>query len=292
MDVKFLESCCEAYIIENNLYETLTTEQMFKDVYKSLYYMREYHKDDSNIVENYDKVNQHLFLNEYFDLTYKQETINEIGVGTAVGAGILASIGVELLLKTIERPITKVVSKTFNNIGINLERLGNFLSKGRYWKFQYAIIQKNLKQSYIKCGIDPKKVNLDTYRAISDSFDKAEIKIDKQAKCMRDEYIELLIEKIALLLKSYFVCLKKTGNFNTVENIDPKEIMTIIGSTQLSNSCLDYHEIAKQTLNDFDYIIKTFINRSKHQNYYNLLMKKIGKAKKDVQFTKNLNKFK
>ncbi len=291
MDVKFLESCCEAYIIKNNLYETITIEEMFKDTYKTLYFMREYHKEDSNIVENYDKINQHLFLNEYFDLTYKQESIDE-SVSIAIAGGILSVIGLKILMKSIEQPITKVVAKTLNKISINLERLGNFISKGRYWKYQYAIIQKNLKQSYINCGIDPKKVNLDVYRSLSDSYNKSSSKVNEQAKCMRHKYIELLIEKIVLLLKSYFVCLKKTGNFNTVENIDPKEIMTIISSTQLSNSCLDYHKIAKETLNDFDYILKTFVDKSKHQNYYNLLMKKISKAKSDIQFTKNLNKFK
>jgi len=290
MDVKLLESCCESYIITNNLYETYTTEQLFKDAYKTLYFMRKFHIEESNKFEDYDSVNKALFLNEYFDLTYKEDLINEFV--ESVMTVFLVTIGFKFLYKCFNTQITSIVAPMFNKISEHLYDLGKFLTKGRYWKFQYAIIQKNLKQSYVKCDIDIKDIDFKFYSAIKDSDKKATADVSKKAKCLRDKYLKIHITQIGLLLKSYFICLKRTGNFKQVENVDPKELMVILQKTKLSNSCLEYYEIVKQTLEDFDYMLNAFVDKKDHLIYYNDLFKEISSVKKEIQRTTNFKKYK
>ncbi len=303
MDSRFLESACEAYIIENNLYETHTSEQLFKDVYKSLYFMRKYHPKDSNIIESYDKINQQLFLIEYFNLTYpnvvleqqidsEDDILNEEPFFTTLAIGAMTGLIAYLFAGMLDKPITAKLAPIINGISKNIERVGKFLTKGKYWKVKYAIIQKNFKKSYIHCGVNPKFVSYTHYSALKDDYDGASSEVSKQSKCLRDEYIRMLTDQIALLLKSYFVCLKRTGNFDSISNIEQDKLMHAISLTSMSTSCQEYHDMVKKSIEDFNYIIDTFIDRSNRQKMIDFLIKKISFVKKEIQYAKNLKKYK
>jgi hypothetical protein len=291
VDAKFLESACEAYIIDNNLFDKVTVETLFKDIYKTLYHIREYDKELYNEVFNYSRINQQKLINEYFNFDYKDEVINEI-----ISEIILGVLPFILFAK--RKPISKFTFNILSKLGSFFDNIGNFISKqGRYWKFRYAIIQKNREQAYTKCEVDKDDLTISHYLNIGDKTSKnpltSHAELVKQANCLREEYIKILIDEIELFLKSYFICLKQTGNFQSLEKIDAKNIISIISSTKLSNVCLDYYKIAKDIIKKFENVLDLVYDKnSKKQKQINELVNRIGRVKKEVQYTKKFNKYK
>lgn len=295
MDVRFLESTCEAYIIDNNLFNEVSVEDLFKDIYKTLYQTKECDIELYNEVQSYSKLNQQKLIKEYFDLSYTKEIILEDGGLSLFSAFGIFGIGLAVL-GTFRKPLSKALFNFLSGFSKTLDKVGKFLSKGRYWKFRYAIIQKNLKRAYIKCDVDQKDISMTHFLNIKDKPSSIPFTNDyksiKQAHCLRDVYLDSLIKKISLLLKSYFVCLKRTGGFQKIENLDNNELMAIIATTNMSNSCEEYFVLVRETLNDFEELIDIiFEDKSNKQKMINKLMTAIGSAKKEIRYTKNVKKY-
>ena len=297
MDAKFLESACEAYIINNNLFQQVTVETLFKDIYKSLYHIREYDKELYNEIYKYSRINQQLLINEYFDIEYKKEEVLE---EMEILVGNLTLILIAALITMFSRKkFSKSIFKTLSSLGTFFDNVGKFISKhSRYWKFRYAMLQKNSKQAYIKCGINPDEISFSHYLNIKDELSKLPFANDaetvKKANCLREAYINTLIDEIELFLKSYFVCLKSTGNFQKIENADPKNIATIISTTKVSNVCLEYYKFVKEIIKKFEDVLDYVYVKDTHkkQEKINILINRINKVKNEVKNTKNFKKYK
>lgn len=150
--------------------------------------------------------------------------------------------------------INRAIFSAGQKIGQTAESVGKFLSKhGRYWKFRYAIIQQNSKKCYRVCDVDEKDLSMWSYfstggkRPVVSSADSF-----KQGDCLKKCYVNYMIEALALLSKSYFVCLKNTGGFDQIQNLKPDDMLKTVAGLQLSAACNDYYKELKAGFDSFN----------------------------------------
>jgi len=297
MDVRFLKSISEAYVIDTEL--NITPEIVFNEVYGIVKLLRDYDLELYNELYETTKLYQQRIIKGYLDQIYEQvkytsedeEIINEELALTIAGATVAKAIAYVLGLVTMlifKRPLTKAVMATISFLGKGIEKLGQFLTRhGKYMQMRYSIIQENSRKCFVKCGIDdPSKISIFSYASIrhtgSGTKESAE-----QAKCLRDCYIENLIELIALHMECYFACLKKTGGFETLNKTDTDDLMKMISSVNLGASCEGFYNQAKEALDLFYKTIEFVYDKEYDEDLrlemVNKLRQKIYQARQTIQ---------
>ena len=221
MDVRFLGEVSEAFIIENNLYGKLKKEKLQEDLYSLIKEVRDTEIELYDHLYDTNKLQQQKILEAYLKYEYLEE--QEVLEEGWLTFGIIA-----LLTYIYQNKINKSIFKTVKNIGKIFEDVGQFLTKhGRYWKFRYAIIQQNAKKCYIRCGVNEQNLSAWSYFSASSKMPAlASPESQRQGDCLKECYVTHVIESISLLSKSYFVCLKRSGDWASIKDAKPDDLLT------------------------------------------------------------------
>jgi len=294
MNVRFLKEISEAYILDTEL--NILPNEIFDELYETVKYIRQYDLDLYNELYELDSLRQQQILKNYLDLYFEQEEIlNEIDpvVTPAVtialsGKYFLYMLGA-ITAVFYRKGITKGVFKVISVIGKLFESVGKFITRhGKYMQLRYSIIQENAKRCYIKCGIpDPNKISSLSYFSITTGSSFGTKTSLKQSECLRECYIEGLIEVIALHMESYFACLKKTGSFNVVQKGDSDDLMKMISSTNVAAVCADHYDVARSCLDNFYRVLELVYNKEfdedEKMEWINKLRTRLYSARDQVQ---------
>lgn len=291
MDVRFLRTTTEAYITKHGLQHSLDVNEIYNDLYSMIKELREndielYHQlYDTNLMQ---KVR---IIDSYLEHIYGSDEVLAEDFGAAVVAG-----GVMAILTYLYRDrITKRILKTGKDIGEGFTKVGKYLSrKGRYWTFRYAIIQQNAAKCYRACGVNEKDITVWHYIATKHDAIIGSKDSIKEGNCLSICYIDYTIETISLLAKSYFVCLKKTGDFQQALNARPDDLLNMLSGLQLSASCKDYYDLMREAFDNF-YVLLDYVygkNEIKKKKKITELRSKLIQSRQFIAKQNNLQQFK
>ncbi len=292
MDVRFLGEVSEAFIIKHSLYSRFNAEELKEDLYELV---KELRQTDIELYDHlYDtgRIQQQKILETYLTYQYleEEEVIQEFGTGYLAIGGITA-----LLTFLYQNRLNKAIFATGKNIGKVFEYVGNFLSKhGRYWKFRYAIVQQNARKCYVACGIDEKNLSAWTYFSVgSKPPNVSTAESHRQGVCLKNCYVQYSIESIALLAKSYFVCLKRSGDWRSVMDARPDDILTVVSGLQISSLCQTYFDDMKKAMDSFTDLLDFVYGKAGHEKQKALkdLKNKVLSSRKEIDRVKNMKQF-
>jgi hypothetical protein len=291
MDVRFLKTISEAFIIKYGLQEKLTVDEIFNNVYDLIKELRETDIELYDHLYDTPRLQQQAILMSYFTLEYcDEEQIEEIGsvllVGMALG-GILTWVYGGRITKAILSFCSKI-GDLFNKIGKSMQRRGN------YWKFRYAIIQENAKRCYVGCGVTEKDIDvLHYFSTAAKAPPVTSVRSRKDGLCLSNCYVNYTIESIVLLSKSYFVCLKKTGEFEQVQNIKPDDTLKILSGLRLSNTCVDFYNEMRELYDKFHHLLDYVYGKdeSKKTDAMRRLKQNLISARNEISKANNLQRY-
>ena len=194
--------------------------------------------------------------------------------------------------KRLGRDIGMIVG----SFGNSMEKVGKSIVKnGRYFRFRYAIIQKNAAQCYKEADITKEELGLIDHFIIGKiKFPVVTERMIKTSGILQDCFIAYSIKSIGLYMQAYFICLKKTGAFQDYERMNPDELMKIISGVQLSTACQEYHAEIREYVDKF-YSLLDFAysdDTSKKTKAIMTLRDEVIQARSQIARTKNFNKFK
>lgn len=288
MNVRFLKEISEAYVIDFDLKQT--PDQIFEDLYDLTKFLQTFDESLYNELYELTRLKQQQILKGYLDLTYRPEQvqINEVfDFGLASGGAILSFIIVSIFRK----PISNAIAKSLSTAGEVFETLGRWLARhGKYQQIRYAIIQENTKKCYVKCGIQkPSDIHILSYLTLRSSSTVGGKESIEQGMCLRECYIEELIDVIGLHMENYFACLKRTGGFSAVQRTDTDDIMKMVSSTNVAAACESYYTAAREALDNFYRVLELVYDRrseeDKRLEKINKLRSKIYESRQTIQKT-------
>lgn len=294
MDVPFLKTTIEAYIAKNRMRESLNAKDVFEEVYSLVTLIREQDIELYHKLYDTGRMTQVSIIDDYLNMTYRENELESIKESVGLGIGI--TLGAIVMYLRGE-PLTRALFKVLNKIAGGFERLGNFLSKrGRYWKFSYAIIRQNADRCYKKCGVREEDISgmmyFSTRSTTSSKLPMSSYSAEK-GNCLAECYVESTIEVIALTTKSYFVCLKKTGDFSVVEKLRPDDTIKIISGLKLSSACDEYYKEMQYLFKEFNQLLDHVYGdkRNEKQKALIKLRNSLIEARNQISRTKDVRRF-
>jgi hypothetical protein len=289
MDVRFLKTISEAYIVQHRLQDKVTVNELFEDVYSL---MKELRETDIELYDHlYDApvLQQQNIISTYFDLQY-QDKLEEIGTLFLAGAAISA-----ILTWIYGTRITRTMFSFAEKFAKTMEGLAKFvLKKGRYWKFRYAIIEKNAKKCYVHCGVKDSDITSSHYFSPgADPGIIGSVKGREQARCLAKCYVEYTIESINLLCKSYFVCLKKTGDYESIQRLKPDDTLKVLSGLKLSNTCVDFYQEMRTLFDEFNDLLDYVYGKdeSAKNEALKTLKGKLIESRNEISRSNNLKQY-
>jgi hypothetical protein len=268
MNFPFLKIISESYILDNPEI-SVTQDQVFNELTYIAKTLQQEEPGLYNEIYELEKVRQQQLLKRYIDNICESsgliteddfitddldEAINEMVDLTIVlnyQTILIALLALSGYLA--KKPITKFVFKMASSLGKGFVALGKSLTRqGKFAAVRYTIIQENSRRCYIKCGLtDFSKLHLLSYISLKQNVTQLPAATREQAWCLRDCFLESIIEVIALHMENYFACLKKTGGSAAIMQTDSDDIMRMISNVNLSTSCEGFYNEAKKGLEDF-----------------------------------------
>ena len=143
-------------------------------------------------------------------------------------------------------------------------------------KHRYNVIYQNESECYRRAGLDPQKLGIRSFAALKDKsifrqllFFDSEEKLDKLRNC----YLEHYLEKISIFFELYFDCLRKTGKWNEIREMnDDKFIAMFRMHGGLYPMCDEYRDQAVKAIRNFEDLVKFFFSNSPDQKSKWMLM--------------------
>lgn len=295
MDHHFLTEVADAFLVTNDVYSKYSRkeikqirERITEEVLTLIKDLRETDLELYDMLWDRSKVFQQQVITDYLTLTFcDEETINEIGIVLG-GVMVLSAIAGFVFRDKFSDYIMKKVEK----IGIRLEKFGKRLIRyGRFAKFRYAIIQRNIRICYNRCDVKKEDITGLHYLSVRGS---SITKTGAQVKCLRECYLIYSIDTIVLLLNYYFVCIKKQNQFQSVERLSPDDILKIVTGVPLAGACKDFFDQIKEHFDTF-YDLLDFIYKDDEQGKQSAIMKlkdRVIKIRNEVSKTKDFKKYK
>lgn len=293
MDVRFLGEICESFIIKNSLYDKYKADILRDELYELVKSVRESDIELYDHLYDTGRMQQVQILETYLNYQYLNNGEQVIQEGPIT---ILTVGGISALLTLLyQNRINKSIFAAGKLIGKALESVGNFLTKhGRYWKFRYAIVQQNAKKCYFECDIDEKSLSAWSYFSVGSKPPTfATTESHRQGECLKECYVKFSIESIALLSKSYFACLKRSGDWNSVMGAKPDDILTVLSGLQLSTLCQSYYDEMKKAMDSFTDLLDFVYGRTSPDKTRAMkeLKSKVIESRKEIDRTNNMNQF-
>jgi hypothetical protein len=283
MDVRFLKEISEVYIMDSGLEQT--PDQIFEDLFDIVKFLREYDLPLYNELYETTSLRRQKILKNYLDSIYIQEEVVIEEIAVTFSAGFILSSILALLMG---KPAMRIGNKILSAIGESLETLGRKLARGgKYLQIRTAIIYENTRKCYAKCGItQPSDIHFFTPFAIKTSTSFGGTETVEQGKCLRECYIEELIDLIGLHMENYFACLKRTGSFDVVQKTDSDDIMKMVSSTNVATTCESYYTAAREALDNFYRVLELVYDKldsNKRLEKINKLRSKIYESRQVIQ---------
>jgi len=304
MDRRFLLELCDAYLIDHNVHanhdKKIISQMKEKITFEVLDLVQELRDTDIELYNqlwDQTKTYQQQVIKSYLDMCYEVdnqvdengEVIQE-GLTFAGGAIITAA-----LYYISQGQISKFTFNTLSTIGKVMESVADKIRKqGRYFKFRYAIVQRNAMKSYANCGVDPKDINVMTYmQAGQSNFPFSSNIAMKQGSCLRESYVNYVIEVICLQLKNYFACLKWTNDFSVVEKSNGNDLMKTISGLNLSAACKEHYDDVRESFSNFHDLIEFVYDDDdrRKMDMTEKLKKRVVESRDQIKRTKNVNQF-
>lgn len=264
MDVRFLKEISEAYIIDTEL--DAFPEQIYNELYDITKFIQKNDPELYNELYESSRITQQKILKTYLDYVFELNIVSEEieDQELLLEEPIIAiASGLTVLLGWLYRKgLTKGIMKMASEIGKVFQYIGSFLTKkGKYMQLRYSIIQENYKKCYLKCDIEkPSDISALSYGSISSSSTFSSKKASDQAECLRECYLDNLIDVICLHMEGYFACLKRTGNSASLQNTETDDIMKMISTTNIATACSDYYDLARESLANFYKVLDLVYN--------------------------------
>src|ERR1035437_3664446 len=163
MDIRFLKSISEAYVMDSDL-ET-NPDQIFEELWDVVKFLQSYDNKLYNEMYEGTKLQQQRIFKNYLDISYEQQLLNE---DVIVPSGLVL---VSIVSYIFGKSIAKGIAKTLAILGEGFETLGRWLARhGKYSQIRYAIVQENTRKCYAKCGIQkPSDIHVGTYATVNSS---------------------------------------------------------------------------------------------------------------------------
>ncbi len=137
------------------------------------------------------------------------------------------------------------------------------------WKYRYIMTYQNSERAYKSCEIDKKDINTLTIFGIKDKSKMADwifSQTQEDAECLREKYLEDIIEKIKLFMEFYFDCLKKTGKWGEISNYTSDDkFLSFIMRSDLGSSCQTFYDQAKNLNDIFDELLDIVFYDTPHE---------------------------
>ena len=304
MDRRFLLELCDAYLIDHNVHanhDKKTISQMSERItFEVLDLVQELRDTDLELYNqlwDQTKTHQQQVIKSYLDMCY--EVDNQIDNNGEVIQEGLTWLGWTALTGAVyylaQGQLSKFVFSSVATLGKVMESIADKLRKqGRYFKFRYAIIQRNAAKAYTTCGVDPKDINTFTYlQAGQSNFPFSSAKAIKQGACLREHYVSYVIEVICLQLQNYFACLKWTSQFSSVENSNGNDLMKTISGLNLSAACKEHYDDVRESFSNFHDLIEFVYDNDdrKKMDMTEKLKKRVVESRDQVKKTNQLKQF-
>ena len=291
MDVRFLGEVTEAFIVENSLYDKYKAEELREELYTMIKELRESDIELYDQLYDTGRIQQQQILDTYLTYEYLDaNVIQEFAIEHLAVGGITA-----LLTLIYQNRINRSIFAVGKGIGKVLEGVGKFLTtRGRYWKFRYAIIQQNTKKCYVACDVDEKTLSAWSYFSVGSKPPTLSTgESHRQGECLKECYVEFATRSIALLAKSYFACLKKSGDWDSVKDARPDDILSVVSGLQLSSLCHTYFEEMKEAMDSFGDLIDFVYGKSSpnKQAAMKRLKSMVLVSRKEIDRSNNMNQF-
>ena len=143
-------------------------------------------------------------------------------------------------------------------------------------KHRYNVIYKNEDECYKRSGLDPQKLGIRTFAALKNDsifrqllFFDTEEKLDKLRNC----YLEHFLEKISIFFELYFDCLRKTGKWNEIREMNDDKIIAMFRMQGgLYPVCDEYRDQAVKAVRNFEDLVKFFFSKDPAQKSKWMLM--------------------
>ena len=143
-------------------------------------------------------------------------------------------------------------------------------------KYRYNVIYKNEDECYRRSGLDPQKLGIRSFAALKNEsifrqilFFDTEEKLDKLRNC----YLEHFLEKIAIFFELYFDCLRKTGKWNEIREMNDDKIIAMFRMQGgLYPMCDEYRDQAVKAIRNFEDLVKFFFAKDPAQKSKWMLM--------------------
>ena len=306
MDTRFLKIISESYVLDNPTIN-ITEEQIYNELSYISKTLQTYDPELYDELYETEKVRLQQILKRHIDyicessglivlpenFTEDFDDVIEESMPEIIGNFILshpASVTavIAAIVTLTRKPLSKFTFKTLSTIGKGIASLGSFLTRqGKYLSLRYAVIQENFKKCYVKCNLtDMKDLNVLTYISMKEGAAHTSANARKQALCLRDCFLENLIDVIALHMENYFACLKKTGGSSAISNTDSDDIMRMISSTNIATSCEEFYKASKSALTTFytllDLVFEPNVHDDEKLKWVNQLRTRVYESRQSV----------
>ena len=162
-------------------------------------------------------------------------------------------------------------------------------------KHRYNVIYQNEDECYRKSGLDTKKLGIRAFASLKDdSFFRVFISVDDEDKLdkLRNCYLEHFLDKISIFFDLYFDCLRKTGKWNEVREMNDDKIISMFRMKGgLYPMCDQYRDEAVKAVRNFEDLVKFFfVNNPTQKSKWMLMLNRYildAKASKDDLIRQN-----
>lgn len=322
MDRQFLSEVTKGYLTNHNVYKDhpkdidMINKTIYDDLIETIDLIYDVEEDLYEEVKHMKKTDQYRIFEIYLDSSYKStdfEVVNEgVITGTisyllggiwSIAVGLPSPIQIPLIILTLiviglnREPITRRTFQFLKIVCNKLDGLGDILKKTRVTKFRYAVLQQNVESCYRKCGI----TNLKKDIKWSDYFSKGVgddpgiillLNDQKKTQCLIHCYVKHEIDKVKLVTKMYFACLRNTQNFDSIKNLSSTKLLAVLSKDSaehrnlnfaMQSSCAEYFDIISESINTIHDLIKFFYkDKTTQQELIMTLQKDIDNVKQDV----------
>jgi hypothetical protein len=290
VQLSYIKSLSEAYIIDNKLYENFTVDELADNFYNTIKNIRLESPELYESILESNKFEQQRIFKTYFDLSFNDsiteivikdsdlEVLQEdIAIWGLIGGAVKLLWGAITFFPPWMIPLffLSLIWWRFRlSVGRNLIKLaiaatsflggiGGWISKlGDNPRLAYSIIHNNSVKCMQTCDYDPDKEGRPSHylyqmrqglllRDLGRIF--TTIKMEEKLECVRMCYLESMINVTKLLADVYFQCLRNTGDISKLpQEKDYSAFQKIILKTQINTTCTSFSEKLSEAIGNLD----------------------------------------
>ena len=282
MNVRFLREISDAYRLDKK--SDRSTEEIFNEFYEVIKEARSQDMGLYNYLCEMSPVEQQKVFRWYMDLGQPQPISENEEVISEVIAAILH------ILDPWLSELRGWWSKTAARIATRVEKVAEATARqSKFFRLRHAIVQKNFEECYTRVCTDVKREDLpsDIYSTVRGKHSTGYVTAVgmKQGVCLRNCFIEKVINVIGLFTETHFDCLKASGEFAQYKDADPDDILTVIKASKVGISCREHQKKLAELIADFQTLMEFGYKddeEDERQEWHRKLRAKVLQARDNV----------